>query len=250
VAADQGVPVPKQRVRHFLAQPLPGADDQSTATQEQWDAALARAEAFREAASAPDADWLELAANSDDPGSRDQGGDLGWYDPTSGGFVPEFEEAMAALQVDELSEPVRTDFGYHIIQITDTRTSAAEQVDELVAELRSAPDTFEDVVRRESEDSISAADGGDIGWVIHYQFEEARSRAIFDLHTPGEISDPAVTSNGYYIFQLIETSDAKYVLESKRRQVASTGFQRWLDELRDAEGIWIDPQFDTSATGA
>ncbi len=104
----------------------PGADDQSTATQEQWDAALARAQGWYEEVQDPNADWFEIAKESDDPGSRSRGGDLGWYDPTTGNFVPEFEAAIATLGVGEISEPVKTDFGYHVIQVTDQRASALD----------------------------------------------------------------------------------------------------------------------------
>jgi len=57
--------------------------------------------------------------NSDD-GSAAKGGDLGWVSP--GDTVPPFEQAMNALKIDELSPPVRTTFGWHVIQVTGRRT--------------------------------------------------------------------------------------------------------------------------------
>jgi peptidyl-prolyl cis-trans isomerase SurA len=56
---------------------------------------------------------------SEDPGSAAEGGDLGWTSP--GTFVPEFEKALAQLQPDEISEPFRTQFGWHIIQLLGRR---------------------------------------------------------------------------------------------------------------------------------
>ncbi|GIS41343.1 MAG: hypothetical protein Ct9H90mP13_11890 [Pseudomonadota bacterium] len=50
---------------------------------------------------------------SDDPGSAAVGGDLGWAEP--GLFVPEFESALFSMNVGEISAPVKTDFGYHLI---------------------------------------------------------------------------------------------------------------------------------------
>lgn len=58
-------------------------------------------------------------ANSDDPGSALQGGDLGWVNP--GQMVPEFEKAMNALKVGEISQPIVTRFGVHLIQVLGRR---------------------------------------------------------------------------------------------------------------------------------
>jgi len=64
---------------------------------------------------------------SEDPGSAAEGGDLGWTGP--GTFVPEFEKALAQLQPDEISEPFRTQFGWHIIQLLGRRQfDTTEQV--------------------------------------------------------------------------------------------------------------------------
>ena len=57
--------------------------------------------------------------NSDD-GSAAKGGDLGWVSP--GDTVPAFEEAMNKLKINEISQPVRTTFGWHLIQVTGRRT--------------------------------------------------------------------------------------------------------------------------------
>ncbi|MDH3889396.1 MAG: peptidylprolyl isomerase [Gammaproteobacteria bacterium] len=58
-------------------------------------------------------------AHSQDPGSGSEGGELGWVTP--GKMVPEFEKAMDELQVGEVSQPIKSRFGYHLIQITDRR---------------------------------------------------------------------------------------------------------------------------------
>ncbi len=66
-------------------------------------------------------DFAGLAStNSADPGSAPDGGDLGWSGP--GTFVPEFDKAIADLKVNEITEPFKTRYGWHIVQLLGTRT--------------------------------------------------------------------------------------------------------------------------------
>jgi len=66
------------------------------------------------------AKFEELAKQSKDPGSKDNGGDLGWSAP--GAYVPPFAEALKKLEKGKTTEaPVKTDFGWHVIQLQDTR---------------------------------------------------------------------------------------------------------------------------------
>lgn len=65
-------------------------------------------------------DFAALAkAHSEDPGSANQGGELGWANP--GTFVPAFEQTMAGLQPGEISEPFRSEFGWHVMQVLERR---------------------------------------------------------------------------------------------------------------------------------
>jgi peptidyl-prolyl cis-trans isomerase SurA len=65
-------------------------------------------------------DFAAIAkAVSEDPMSAIEGGDLGWAGP--GAYVPQFEQTMARLEIDEISEPFKSSFGWHIMQVTDRR---------------------------------------------------------------------------------------------------------------------------------
>jgi parvulin-like peptidyl-prolyl isomerase len=248
IAAQQGLPTAQQRLRHFRAQPLPGEEDQSKATDAQWAAALARAEAFRVEAAKPDADWWELVTESDDASNASRGGDLGWYDPVSSSFVPEFKRAVAGLRVGGISEPVKTPFGYHIIEAVASRITAEVQADELVKALRADPDQFARLAKDQSEDAITAGKGGDLGWVIPYQFERERLEPIYDLTEPDQISDPIKTATGIYIFKLLATAELRWVPSDQLASVRLSGFNRWLTELRDGAATWTDPQFVVAPT--
>lgn len=70
---------------------------------------------------AGEADFAELAKqHSEDPGSKLNGGDLGWSEPTV--FVPAFRDTLNRLKINEISEPFRTEHGWHIAQVLDKRT--------------------------------------------------------------------------------------------------------------------------------
>lgn len=70
---------------------------------------------------AGEADFAELAKqHSEDPGSKLNGGELGWSEPSI--FVPAFRDTLNRLAIDEISEPFRTEHGWHIAQVLDKRT--------------------------------------------------------------------------------------------------------------------------------
>jgi foldase protein PrsA len=85
---------------------------------------LEKAEQILEKAKAGD-DFAELAKEYSDDTSAESGGDVGYFDETTS-FVAEFKEAAFALQIDEVSDVVETEFGYHVIKVTE-RTDAHQQ---------------------------------------------------------------------------------------------------------------------------
>lgn len=77
----------------------------------------------------------DLAKQSKDPGSRDNGGDLGWS--SAGAYVPEFAAALNKLSKGEFTkEPVKTAFGYHVIQLDDLRPLTPPPFDEVKDQLK------------------------------------------------------------------------------------------------------------------
>jgi peptidyl-prolyl cis-trans isomerase D len=80
------------------------------------------------------ADFAELAKkNSDDPGSAPKGGDLGWV--TKGQMVPNFENTAFSLKKGETSNVIKTEYGFHIVQVTDREDARVKPFDEIKAEL-------------------------------------------------------------------------------------------------------------------
>jgi peptidyl-prolyl cis-trans isomerase D len=129
----------ERRVRHLLLE-LPSEADAATEA-----ATLERAQALR-AQLAEGVDFAELArTESADPGSAAAGGDLGFI--ARGQMEPAFEEAAFALAVDEISAPVRTGFGYHLIQVTEIRGGQPQ-------ELASMRGTLTELYRRQQAEQI------------------------------------------------------------------------------------------------
>ena len=79
------------------------------------------------------ADFAELAAANSTDGSAAGGGDLGWFGP--GMMVKPFEDAVIALQPGQVSAPVQTQFGWHLILLAETRNAAAPPLADVSAEL-------------------------------------------------------------------------------------------------------------------
>lgn len=81
--------------------------------------------------------FAELAKASKDPGSAASGGDLGWARP--GSFVPEFANALKALEKGKFTtEPVKSQFGYHVILLEDRRQAEAPPLESIKPQLQQA----------------------------------------------------------------------------------------------------------------
>ena len=108
--AAAGQPIVRTRARHILIRPNEIVGEEE---------AIRRLREIRQRVEAGTGDFAELARQYSVDGSAGRGGDLGWIYP--GDTVPEFERAMNALAPGALSEPIRTPFGVHLIQVVERR---------------------------------------------------------------------------------------------------------------------------------
>jgi len=115
------------RAKHILIRvkgaPMPGKEGKEELTEDQ---ALAKAQDVRKRLLAGEDFAAAAKADSDDTGSAAQGGELGEFH--RGMMVPPFEEAAFALKVGDVSEPVKTPFGYHIIVVEEHKTKTLAEV--------------------------------------------------------------------------------------------------------------------------
>ena len=115
------------KVRHILIAVPQGADAKTDA------AAKAKADDLLKQIK-NGGNFAELAKkNSDDPGSKDQGGELGWLD--RGKTVPEFDKTAFSLAPGQTSGVIKTQFGYHILQVEDKKTAHERPLAEVKSEI-------------------------------------------------------------------------------------------------------------------
>jgi parvulin-like peptidyl-prolyl isomerase len=136
---------PSRQMRHILIVPQPSGATAAAVpttttssggiTQAAWDAALATAEQVRRSL-VSSGDWDGLAGQySGDPSTKDSGGDLGTVH--EGQMLESFEEVAFALQLDEISDPIQTPYGYEIIQVTSITVGGQKTLDEVKSEIES-----------------------------------------------------------------------------------------------------------------
>jgi len=109
-SSPQNIPITQTLARHILLKNRAGLSDQD---------AERRLQGYRDQVRAKTADFGDLAKKYSEDGSAANGGNLGWMGP--GDLVPEFEQTMNRLQIGEVSNPVKTEFGWHLIQVLERR---------------------------------------------------------------------------------------------------------------------------------
>jgi peptidyl-prolyl cis-trans isomerase SurA len=139
--AGDAAPVTQTRARHILVKSNEIVSEED---------ARRRLQALRERIAAG-ADFAEMARLNSEDGTAARGGALGWVYP--GDTVPEFERAMNALAPGELSQPVRTPFGFHLIEVQERRAAdvSAERQRQLARQTlreRKADEAYQDWLRQ------------------------------------------------------------------------------------------------------
>jgi peptidyl-prolyl cis-trans isomerase D len=131
------------------------------------------------------ADFAELAKkNTDDPGSKENGGDLGWA--VHGQYVPEFEKAVWTLKPKEISDVITSQFGYHILQVMDKEPARVKPFDEVKADLlvQLKKDRLSDTIQN-TADKVRAALTANPGHAVEIANQNGISIATVTNAAPG-----------------------------------------------------------------
>jgi len=185
----------ERRASHILITPdspqEPSAEPAEKPEETEKDLALEKIESLKKQI-AEGADFAELAKeHSMDPGSKNQGGDLGFT--TKGVMVDAFDKVLFSLKEGEVSEIVKTDFGYHIIKLHEIKIAEKPLFDEIKASLE------EDVIERKAQEVFAekldeinqlAYESGDLSPIVEtYQLESKETDWVFRSGGEGLFSD-------------------------------------------------------------
>lgn len=167
--------------------------------------------------------------HSQDPSARENQGDLGFFSALY--MVYPFENAAYNTAVGEVSEIIRTRFGYHILKVTDKRESrgevktahimvkfrkptgqnnaediavAQEKIYEIYQKLNTENADFAEMAKQYSDDKNNSAKGGELPWFGTNRMVASFENAAFSLEEKGDISSPIQTPYGWHIIKLID----------------------------------------------
>jgi parvulin-like peptidyl-prolyl isomerase len=227
------------KVRHILFAPNDNADAQTTAAlapdDPAWSVAQLAAQATYEELKKDPSKFDALAREkSDEPaaqGETGSGGKLPYVDD-NGLFIQEFVDAVIkdGLKAGDLLEPVKTDFGWHVIQVMYRPPDIDEM--KLLRDQAIGGADFATLARNYSEGN-EAGVGGDKGWIAPGLLDARLIRRIYE--TPvGEVSQPVeVPSAGIFLYKVVaertQTPDADQLATIEDR-----AFQNWYGEKKDA----------------
>jgi parvulin-like peptidyl-prolyl isomerase len=254
---NQGAPVLPGAVlvKHLLYSPKDDAGGAAAlpADDPAWAAAEAEATKAYDDLKAGTVRFVDLAPGSDDATSAAANGFLPYFakDDPQAQLDPAFADAIFAegLVPGQLLEPVRSAFGWHVIEYV-TADDPAARSQKLVAEA-AAPGA--DVAGLAADQSIaaSAVDGGDIGWIARYQREKVQEDAIFATQANGvsEVINVtgSTTSLTFYVVQEIAT---RMPSGDQAVTLRDNAFSNWYQGIKDDPAqTTIERLLDTTATG-
>ncbi len=163
---------------------------------------------------------------SDDPSAKDNGGDLGYF--TALQMIYSFETVAYTTKVGEVSQPVRTRYGYHIIKVVDRRPAQGEllcahimvktppnmskedslnsfkKITQIYDTLKSGKKKFEDLAMQYSDDKQSAKKGGELPWFGTNKMPPEFEKSAFAMKNKGDYSEIMRTKYGWHIIKLID----------------------------------------------
>lgn len=182
-------------------------------------------------------DFAKVAReNSQDPSAKENAGDLGYF--TSMQMVYPFETAAYTTKIGEISMPVRTRFGYHLIKVVDKReaqgqimcehimvksqkgqsaadsVAAKQKIDEIYGKIK-AGENFEELARQQSDDKGSAKDGGKLPLFGTGRMVMEFEKAAFGLQNNGDYTAPVKTQYGWHIIKRLDKKPIPTFEESK-----------------------------------
>jgi parvulin-like peptidyl-prolyl isomerase len=175
---------------------------------------------------------------SDDTVSGADGGDLGFFD--RGTMISEFADALfdaPELVRGDIVGPVKTDFGYHVIEFLERVPPLQERIDALTEQLGAEDADFAAIARAESDGPEGIA-GGELGWRTKGQLDPKASSVVLGLE-PDAVSEPVALDDGYHVYKLLEKSTRP--LDALQLAVTrANAFDDWYDPQKDtAEGTKI-----------
>jgi parvulin-like peptidyl-prolyl isomerase len=220
------------RVRHILYSPNddPQGASQVPADDPAWANAEQEARAAYEAVKADPSTFDALARAESDEGAETSGGKLPYFAPGDG-LDQAFADAIfkAGLQPGQLLEPVKSGFGWHVIQVMHYPTDM-EWANQLKSKIEAGELSFADAARDNSE-AAEAADGGDRGWVGRSQLGPDEADRIFAAPL-GRPSDPVkVDGEGVYLY-LVSADEIRTPDEDQKAEIESTAFPIWYSQRK------------------